>query len=394
MPETRKPLFSRRYLKALIWLLPGLILLLASAGPDKLPAIQQSPELKLYWLEQPERAEHEMRLLFDSGAILTPSQRILQQVLAEHLQARLQQPEIQSLLPAQHNSEVAALTDRLQLKLQWPAAQPAPRLGPLLAALAQPGDPAWQQRRFEQQRAQAYLDSQTPDQRLLNLMQEALRETPSEPVSPGHLHAFEQRLFSQPPLVLLGGPAAAEMAAAIGLESISEGTAKASRLHLHDGIIRLRIEDPRLPHALLLGTVTDGQASKEQARERLALAALQHLLEQQPALEFRLVWRSWRRQGYQALILLGEAPPLQPLADQADGALIGLAREQLLQDYRDRLRSPDGQLDRLETIAFYGLPDRQLDTQLRTLEQVPVGDIAARITQYLDPETQIRIELN
>lgn len=394
MPETRKPLFSRRYLKALIWLLPGLILLLASAGPDALPDIGRDPARGLYWLDQPARDDNEIRLLFDTGLAIAPHQWAAQKALAGQLQARLQQPEIRALLPDTGHSEVTALADRLQLKLRWPSALPAPELEPLLKALAQPGDPESLQRRIEQHRAQAYLDSQVPDQRLLNLMQEALRETPSEPVSPAHLHEFEQRLFSQPPLVLLGGPAAAEMAAAIGLESTSEGTAKASRLHLHDGIIRLRIEDPRLPDALLLGTVTDGQASKEQARERLALAALQHLLEQQPALEFRLVWRSWRRQGYQALILLGEAPPLQPLADQADGALIGLAREQLLQDYRDRLRSPGGQLDRLESIAFYGLTDRRLDDLLEALEQVSEGDIATRIAHYLDPESQIRIELN
>lgn len=390
MPDAYRPLFSRRTLRALLWILPALILLLASLGRDEsgVPAIRQTDIPSVYWLEQPDSPANELRLLYVTDIAITPDQRIAQQVLAAGLQSRFEQWA--------HPVEIDALPDRLQLRLRWPAGTDAPDVRALLTSLEKPLEPAALNAKLERLRALDYLAARAPDQLLMNSYRANLLWTAPPTVTVSALQRQQRVLLAQVPLVLVGGPDAGPLAndAASALPAGNSTSPGTPELLPDDKRLRLLLEDARQPPMQLLGGLTPGRDIDDYAAELLTFGSLQQLLERVPGLQYRLLWQPLRGTGFRALILPGDIEDPRSLLRHSDDALIDSVRQQLLREQRERLKTPEGQLDRLATIVFYRLSDRRLDALVDALEAVAKDDIAARMSHYLEPEPQIRIELN
>ncbi len=408
MANEHKPLFNPLYLKALIIVLPVLIILLASLGPEapRYPDIHQSQAQQLYWIEQPQSTDNELRLLLPTPLALEPQQRIVQQTLGALLQWRLQQPALQSLLAPAQEARVSTLPDHLQISLRWPAGEPLPALDSALQALQQKPEPDILAGTLARIRARAYLDSQDPAQRLLNRLQLQLQPDDVMPVTPATVLQQYQQLLRQPPMVILAGPDSARLAgqliaagpgqtAAGKTEHVQRPGSYNDTLGLPSAPSQLQLNDARLPPMYLLGTSTPGRDSGDYATELLAISSLQRALEIRPmaAGHYRLVWQRSRSSGYRALILDGK-PSAIPDTFQVDAALIEATRQQLLQRLRERLQTPEGQRDQLASLAFNGLIGQRLDGVIDQLQQAPGDDIGPRIAHYLAPEKQILITLN
>jgi predicted Zn-dependent peptidase len=445
MATEHKPLFNPLYLKVLILILPILIVLLASLGPKAVtyPEIEHSETHPLYWIEQPDRPDNELRLLLPAAVALDPEQRILQQTLATLLQQRLQQPALQSLLTPVPYSQVTALPDHLQISLRWPAGEKLPALDAVLQALQQTPESDSAAATLARIRAQAYLDGQDPAQRLLNRLQQQLQQ-PTQRARTSAISAADvlqqyHRLFSRPPLLILGGPDAAKLAEQLDDAGMFDSAVTAERSepghqperHAATPLqtVKLQLSDARLPAMYLLGASMPGRDAKDYAAQLLAIRSLQRALELRPdtAGYYRLVWQQSRDSGYRALILAGQPTRAQTLPAEAqrtaappadervtgssiidsavnDSALIDTAvisaqliddtRQQLLLQLREQLQTPQGQLDQLATLAFNNLPGQRLDTILDQLQALSGDDIGPRIAHYLAPEPQILITLN
>ncbi len=387
MSDTYRPRFSRRTLKALLIVLPGLILLLASlrpAGTD-IPVVQQWPERELYWLEQPGSPHNEVRLIYATDLAIAPEQRLVQQAVAAQLELRMKA----SGWPA----SVSALADQLQLRLSWPAATEVPDLSSLLQLLSVP-EPA-PEAMLQRLQARHYLASQQPDQLLLDKFLSQL-QPPVAPARPANrMQALQAGLAGQIPRVMIGGPRASVIAARAA-SSLPAGAARPAvsiATRPQERQLRLQLEDARHPPVRLLGGAAPGRDSPDYASELLAFTSLRLLLDAQPALEYRLQWQALFHGGFRALVLPATLKDPESLLQDAT-APVDRAREQLLQHYRARLDTPSGQLDELAVNILYQRPQRPLGAIVEELEAATEDDIAIRMSHYLDPEPPIRIELN
>ncbi|UTW10724.1 hypothetical protein [Marinobacterium rhizophilum] len=407
MANEHKPLFNPLYLKLLIMILPVLIIVLASVGPEagQYPSIHQSPARQLYWIEQPQSADNELRLLLPAPLALEPQQRILQQTVAALLQERLQQPALQPLLAPVQEARVSALAGHLQIQLRWPAGLPAPALHSALQALQQLPEPDQVHSTLARIRAQAYLEGQDPAQRLLSRLLLQLQPGASSPVSSASVLQQYHQLVTQPPILSLAGPDATGLAeqlnaaepdqadaATVAVQSLPQSGSHLGGQTLATPSARLHLSDARLPSMYLLGAPTPGRKADDYATELLAISSLQQVLDRRPASAggYRLVWQQSRDSGYRALILDGQPARLP----EVDGTLIETTREQLLLGWRGRLQTVEGQRDQLASLAFNGLAGQPLDSLIEQLQRVPGDDIGPRIEHYLSLEDQILITLN
>ncbi len=439
MATEHKPLFNPLYLKALIMILPVLIVVLAALGPEaaSYPEIRHSKTQPLYWIEQPDRPDNELRLLLPTAVALDPEQRILHQTVAALLQQRLHQPALQALLAPEQHSQVAVLSDHLQISLRWPAGEKLPELDPILQALQQTPESDAAAAALARTRAQAYLEGQDPAQRLLNRLQQQLqqqiRPSAASTISTDEVLQQYHRLFAQAPLLILGAPNAEQLAEQLNSADTFDGVAASERSRpgrhtgQHQGTpvhpVKLQLSDARLPAMYLLGASMPGREAEDYAAQLLSIRSLQRALERRPdtAGHYRLVWQQSRDSGYRALILDGrptraqapEEAQLTAVAPVNEGGaavsridnavidpavinagLIDETRQLLLQQLRAQLQTPQGQLDQLATLAFNNLTGQRLETLVDQLQAVPGDDIGPRIAHYLAPETQILITLN
>ncbi|GGO77793.1 hypothetical protein GCM10011348_08160 [Marinobacterium nitratireducens] len=387
MPDTYRPRFSRRTLKTLLVVLPGLILLLASLGPagTDIPIAEKWPDRELYWLEQPDSPYHEVRLIYATGLAIAPAQRLVQQAMAAQLESRLTRHDWPATISAQ--------ADHLQLRLSWPAAAGVPDLSPLLQLLTAPEPiPETQLQRLQ---AQQYLAGQQPDQILLNRFLSQLQP----PASPANLadrwQALQAAVSGSPPRVLIGGPRAPDIAARTA-DSLPEGAPRpATSIAPLQPVrqLRLQLDDARHPSMRLLGGAAAGRDSPDYANELLAFTSLRLLLDAQPSMQYRLQWQALHQGGFRALVLPATLQDPESLLRKA-AAPVRRAREQLLLQYRALLDAPSGQLDELVANVLYQRPQQPLDAIIGALEAADEDDIGARMSHYLDPEPLIRIELN
>jgi hypothetical protein len=399
MTSPPPPLFKPLYLKALIIILPVLIVLLASLGPDtvRYPDIQQDAAHRLYWIEQPERADNELRLILTTTPAIAPEQRLIQQTLAEVLQQQLQQARQQLPLASVIEARIQTLPDQLQLQLRWPAGAAPPDPGALIEALAKTPESDALQEALAHHRARAYLADQDPAQRLLNRLQTQLQGANSDPASPARIQQRYRQLFDQPPLQVFGGPDATTLSALLRRTPPVKVIPAQPGPELDPAPARLALNDARQPAMQLRGTLTAGREATDYSTELLAVRSLQHLLALQDSagLKYRLVWQPLHRSSVLALIL---GAPFQATAARLiaplDAELVEQVRVQQLALHEAQLQSPDGQLEQLAALAFHGLTAERLDGILEQLQQVSGDDIARRIEHYLDPSPQILITLN
>lgn len=144
MVSTKRPLFNRKYLLALVWLLPIVVLFLNSdylnSGPyDKLQRLSD----RIGWLPT-QKSEPEMATLFlKIGSGLENLTRAHQQYFVQALSARLRQPDLRELAEQQAvKSRISS--NQSYIKIDLESTEPFANWLPiLLTALKEPPSIDW-----------------------------------------------------------------------------------------------------------------------------------------------------------------------------------------------------------------------------------------------------------
>ena len=159
-----KPLFNRKYLLALVWLLPLAIVALNQLAPESDPAAQRIAPQQLW---SPSK-KSQVGIYFSQGSGLTSNDRARQALLLEGLALRLDDPEINKLLyqqgwrvKPQSSSLFTALNITTKESIDTTA------LARFIDLLQQPPSIDWTAR-IERITAEAYVAAQNGRQRALN----------------------------------------------------------------------------------------------------------------------------------------------------------------------------------------------------------------------------------
>ena len=159
-----KPLFNRKYLLALVWLLPVAILLLSRLGPSS-DEVGKAIAPDQLWVES---EKPQLTIYFSQGAGLTTKDAARQALLIEGLKLRLDDAQINELLYAQ-DWRVKPQSSSLFTALTISAAESidSDALATLLDLLKQPPAIDWTPI-IERISAEAYLAGQNGRQRALD----------------------------------------------------------------------------------------------------------------------------------------------------------------------------------------------------------------------------------
>lgn len=159
-----KPLFNRKYLLALVWLLPVAILLLSRLGPSS-DEVGKTIAPDQLWVES---EKPQLTIYFSQGAGLTTKDSARQALLIEGLKLRLDDPQVNELLYAQ-DWRVKPQSSSLYTALTISAAESidSEALATLLDLLKQPPAIDWTPI-IDRISAEAYLAGQNGRQRALD----------------------------------------------------------------------------------------------------------------------------------------------------------------------------------------------------------------------------------
>jgi len=171
-----RPLFNRKYLMALVWLLPVAIIALNSLTPSSDLIAERIAENQL-WLKSESTG---VNIYFNQGSGLTSNDKARQTLLLEGLELRLASPEVQELLEQQQwvvRPQLSSLTTQLQIDAKEPVEAQA--LQQFIELLRQPPAVDWIEP-IERINAQIYLASQNGRQRALDAL---LSSATAEPLA-------------------------------------------------------------------------------------------------------------------------------------------------------------------------------------------------------------------
>lgn len=161
-----RPLFNRKYLLVLVWLLPIAILSLHRLTPSDDLAAERIAENQL-WLQSNDNG---VNIYFNQGSGLTSNDTARQTLLIEGLQLRLAAPEVKQLLEEQHwvlRPQTSSLTTQLQIDSKEPISPEV--LQEFVELLRQPPAIDWAEP-IERINAQIYLAGQNGRQRALDAL--------------------------------------------------------------------------------------------------------------------------------------------------------------------------------------------------------------------------------
>ena len=161
-----RPLFNRKYLMALVWLLPIAIVLLSRLAPS------DSDQMKFVGPHQlwKHSERNGLTIYLSQGAGLTSNDNARQALLLEGLDLRLTTPDVKQLLEQQHwivRPQTSSLTTQLQIESKEPIDTSA--LQNFIALLKQPPAIDWAEP-IERITAQSYLAGQNGRQRAVDSM--------------------------------------------------------------------------------------------------------------------------------------------------------------------------------------------------------------------------------
>jgi len=347
-----QPLFNRRYLLILIWVLPIVILILHRSGQSgqTLDRIGRQGE-QGYLLPLAGQAFYRLTLILPSGAALGDDDWVAEQAVERALRARLDEAGLrQWLAERQWQPELYRTGTYLALSLTLQEVPTPAQQQRLLERLAQPPELDWQalERRL---RAERYLQARSAEERLLA----AFGERPDAAV--GIASAYS-RLWQAPPRWTLSGDLDAGEDTAPP-PAPRTGPAPA----LRTGEQRIPVDGSGRADtgweliAQSIPAPTDGRTL---ARQRLAAELMSRLLARNtpPGSDYRWLWRPLVDGGYRGLLLhdwpgspiaLGER-----LARQLDQPLLDATRDALLEQLKQiEKEEPQRWLD---LVALYRLP--------------------------------------
>lgn len=378
-PSRKKPLFSRRSLIALTWILPLVILLLQFSGRQDPPllSIGWNESQRLYFLDR-ERPHYRLDLILPQRPALSDGDWRAQALAQAQLEARLSAPELERWLKQQGWQLTPGRAGGYQA-LQFEMASPpsATAQAQLLALLEQPPTQVPDDRLAELD-ARRYLALQDPQTQLLAAFGDQLPAVPQRPFTP-------RWSLVGPDLELAQAPAPSAEAPPTAAWQPGQRVIAPASPHTDTGwaLVGEPLPPPR-----------DGASLAQQRFVAEAVARLLPQLAPDQA-DYRWRWQPLSRGGYRVLLMHDWPPDSVPtghtLAAALDEPLLQSLRAELLERFNQLLQTAPQQW--LDLVALYHLP-LDSDAVFRdTLQHLTLSEARALLTQALSPEHRISIRM-
>jgi len=401
MSESYKPLFNRTYLKAILWIVAIVIVLLSAKGNNSTDyiSIQKNNSGPVYFVDLDDAANLQLQLIFPLGAAITQDQQLLHQLTLDIAEQQLAlfetEPKFQ---PLKLRSNILHHEDRLTIKLTIPKTELdnhqliADLPQAVIHQLHNANTGIDLEARWNRLEAAQYLQRKDPEKQLLKAF--------GDQISSSGIHLLQRfndyfrNSFNIAALsVTLDGPQSPLIAQAIA----NRLPGYQNSISLPEPIVAattLRLSPVGNTPYSLAGRALPGRQQTNFAQELLTIQTIQSLL-QQSGLQFRLVWKSLDKRGYLAMMLHGQNTPadlqqlqqqLQPMTTKLDTALIEATRSKIIERFRQQMAQQDSQLSLLNSVAFYQLPLDYMAQFEATLNQVDSQSVAKLVTDYLDTD--------
>ncbi|KEA63581.1 hypothetical protein ADIMK_2360 [Marinobacterium lacunae] len=383
----QQPLFNRRYLMILIWVLPIVILILHRAGQQPSPLDQIHWQKALGYLMPDKRSGYQLKLILPLQNTASDEAWVANQSVERALAQRLESPSVQQRLnEIQWQARLERRSHYRSVIFHMANAPRPEQLQSIVSILSQPAPVDWSalQKRLQ---AERYLNSQSAEDRLLAAFGDQLRTNT-------HAADLYAGLWTTPLRRILIGEglnnsdtSVPPTADGVPLSTPQAGTliipATGSRLDTRWELLAQPIPAPH-----------DGASL---ARQRLGAELVSHLLSRMaPAdADYRWLWHPLATGGYRALLLHQWTAPLPDgdrLAEQLDQALLDETRSTLLNQL-DVLeaQTPEQWLD---LVALYRMPLDSHTAFRATLESLNLTQARQLLTDTLVPAQSLHIRFN
>ena len=395
MSEPYQPLFNRTYLQIVMWLSAFAVLYLATMGsqePDYLE-LNRAEKHPIYWVEN-ESEQTNLAVLLPTGGALTRSEKQLQTLLSQVLENQM----AAQILPEGIEYQLQQAPDQLILTFQWKDQDNLPDWSSLFSGLLSPIEASRWQPVLEKLKARDYLQSHKTNNQLLNSYFQQL--TGGELNDPLALLNSRYQSMLNNARFFISGNDSDELA-----EQLMEHPPRLAPTTRPDRNIARSQQEKILPsgndrrYHLLVGAEIPVRNSADFIVHKLAAHTLQTALAQTSTslkFEYRQLWSSLEDVGYRALLLHADQPLdnlMQALENQITPELAENSRNQVINQWRERMTDEHNQISALQQVAFYGLPADTLNTYSERLGSVEISDIVKLAKASVQPDNQIRIRL-
>lgn len=375
----KKPLFNRRYLLILVWVLPIVILLLQSgAGESPVDRIQWDAGLQAYVLPL-EQDDIQLGLVLPLPQTLTDQAWIENRVRVQALQQRLSQADLSDWLASQGwQAKITKASTHLLIRIHMAQPPRSQQLDQFYSRLTQLNNINTEAMR-KRARAERYLQSHQDETRLLAALGEGLSTTDSP--------------FVSNPVWILSG----DIDTGADTAPATPTRTSASDWPPRQIVLNESSRQPTLSPMLIGQPQPAPLDGADLARQRLAAELVALLLPQQlnGDVDYRWIWKPLAANGYRALLLPTKADttaqrvaPLN-LAQLLTEELLEQTRTSLLQRYDQII---DEQPERwLELVALYHLPLDSYQAFRDTLNKIDLDAARALISNFFDPGQSLQI---
>ncbi|WP_415899791.1 hypothetical protein [Neptuniibacter sp. QD48_11] len=391
MTNEYRPLFNRKYLIGLVWFSLIAIMILSSMGPGavKYHDIESNEARTLSWMELDDQPIT-LVLLLPTRPAFNSTQRQLQQLQSQILQQRLN-----ALANPTYSYHVLPRQDRIEVTLRWSSTQELPDLKSIWSALSQPVESARWQDQLKTIQARQYLDGQNSEQQIINHFYERLQPSNRMTVLGNLSRSFN--IMFQNPRFALSGEGAEDLVSAIEDSLPQQQSDQNAALISASPQFIQHGESTDQRFRLLVGTLIPARDSKDFVQERLSAQVLQDLLSQQQTqynLNFRMLWAALSDTGYRALIIDGvqnPGPVLPQLSQMITEDLVEKSQQNLASQWHDNMRDIANQVQALNLIAFYRLPEDTLETYAEQVLDQDTDQVIELARKALQADKQISI---
>lgn len=384
-----KPLFNRRYLLILLWVLPIVILILHNSGQSSQPLDRISWQGgQRYQLPLPGQALR-LSLILPSRSSLGDDGWISERAVERALQAKLKEPSLRQWLKEQQwQVDLVKSSAFLTLQFQLPSSPTAAQQQALLALLIQPPDMDWQalEKRL---RAERYLQKKSAESQLLSAFGERLDTNRG-------IDGAYARLWQPTPRWTLSGELEAESSNARPPrpEPGKHTGWQPGKLDLTPG----NASSVASGWELVAQPIPAPFDGRMMARQRLGAELVSHLLVKALPVgsDFRWLWQPLVEGGYQGVLLHNRSgtpgPTGEQLASLLNQTLLDTTRDTLLEQFRHIETETPRQW--LNLVALYRFPLDSHEAFRDTLAGLSLDEARQLVTDTLRPEQSLHIRFD
>lgn len=393
MENAYQPFFSRKQLTVLMWFSLLAILVLSSLGPGEVEyqKIEHNKDKTVYWMELDDQL-NTLTLLLPTQPALSQSAQQLQQLKAQVLLKRLQNHRSTGF-----TYNVYPRQDRIELSLNWAGDARLPDIKKLLSDLNQPVEPSRWQDVLTTLEARDYLDNKSTEAKAIQHFYTLLQHESDNVLA--KLSSEYTSMFSDITYVVSGEDADdhAELIAELVTETASV-TSGPLLTALATGEISDTSDSSR--YLLLTGSTIPARNNPEFVAQRLTAQVLQDLLAAYKAqynIDYRLLWGSLNSGGYQAVILQSEQNPvaiLPQLQALIDDDLVEASQNRLANQWLERMRDLQNQIQAMNLVAFYQLPTNTLEDYVEEILDQDRDQVVKLAKEALNGSQPINIQLS